>query len=512
MIRLTVPVHNSISRCGLIAIALFLFVQVTVAASSHVLPKKTSTHISVTVSVAPGAVFANTASIGRLRQLATGGVTPTYRPGRKILQRMRADGIRRLRLINVEWGTVVSVRPNGRLSIHWSRKLENELRLCKKYGYIPHIVIAQTAPRGIAKMTKEGQVYGVTSWETYETYIKAFVRHVAVTWGFNVSEWEVGNEMNNSHWDWLRYPRGNVQLDDRGYRDYIKIYSHISSAFRYEKKALPDKTILLGGPALGGNSLNYPPNDPRNWLVRFVRDVAARHLLCNFVSFHIYGSDFSGADLAKRIGWIKDAMRTSKLNIPIWITEWGASPFFKIARVNFQPVAGAFALAFIRDLGKIGVQNALFLAARRSHRGYGPALFDGDGRPGYTYEALTYVLALSGRRVACRAPIGIVGCIAARDAHGITVLIWYLNWGRQPINSRGVSAGWPLIHVEIKAENGTNYSLGRVAINGVRLRESSYMLGHAARAGHIVAKIGLRYGDFAAIRLKDLATGSATIK
>lgn len=398
-----------------------LFVQCQYAHSEQTVP----------VTVETASADSRAASADRLRYIATGGFTPSYQPTQKVLWNLRNIGTRRMRLINVEWNTRVKIRKDGSLDIAWSNELEHQLQLCKENRWIPHIIIGQTLPRGLGALNSEMHLAGDMSWTLYERYVTSFIEHVTKERGFTVSEWEVGNEMDNPKANWLAPESVRQNLDPRGYAAYLKLYAHISEAVQNYRTAHPALRILVGGPATTQNSMNYPPDSDRNWIVRFVNDVGRMKLACDFVGMHFYGTDWSGDELAVRMGWIRDAMARYDRKMEIWITEWGTSPFFTDPTslgLNYDAISGAFGLAFMEFLAGQNDTDAIFLAAMEMKGSPGPALFRADGFPAHAYIALRSYAELAGERLVCSTPDAAVGCVAVRDGDKFDVLVWYLDW------------------------------------------------------------------------------------
>lgn len=397
---------------------------------------------TVPVTVQVTSVDSRAASVERLRYIATGGFTPSYQPTPKVLWNMRGIGTRRMRLINVEWNTQVRIRKDGTLDIAWSNELEHQLQLCKENRWIPHIIIGQTLPRGLGTLDSDKRLVGDVSWTVYERYVTSFVEHVAKERGFSVSEWEVGNEMDNPRANWLASRSVRENLDPRGYASYLKLYSHISQALQNYRTAHPALKILVGGPATTQNSMNYPPASDRNWIVRFVDDVGRMKLPCDFIGMHFYGTDWSGDELAVRMGWIRDAMARYGRKMEIWITEWGANPFFTDPgsfALNYDAISGAFGLAFMDFLAGQNDTDAIFLAAKEMKGSPGPALFRADGFPAHAYIALKSYAELGGERLVCSTPNAAIGCVATRDGDKFDVLVWYLDWRDKKIATSRVS-------------------------------------------------------------------------
>lgn len=451
----------------------------------------------VTLTVTPGTAASQLGDPSLLRSLAMGGFTPAYKATPAVLEALSTGGEQRMRLINVEWGTKVRIQPNGTLHIRWSHKLEHELAECRKYGFIPHIVIGQTDPAAVTGWQRNGHVIGVDSWPRYRAYVRAMIRHVVVDWGFADSEWEVGNEMDNPKFNWVDVNGMNGRLDPAGYHAYLKLYSAISDVFAKAKKQFPTDTILLGGPALTQNSMNYPLDSKRNWIMRFSHDVTAEKLVCDFISMHGYGSAFSRPSLLERVNAMRQAMDADGRIMPIWFTEWGANAFYTRAPVNFSPVAGAYSLSFIDALAQSGVSGALFIAAQRKPGAYGPALFNADGTPADAYRALQYIMTLHGTRVGCTTNDSKVGCLAVKDGSKATILLWYLDWQRRAMGTKEGSG--PTLPVQIKVKGPGHYVLSNINLDG-RAVAKSFSSGEST--GGVLGTIDLPYGSYAKLELQ----------
>lgn len=390
------------------------------------------------VEVELSGVQISLAGVDDLKRVASRGFTPSYRPTAGMLAKLSNDGFQSMRLINVEWDTVARLKDGRLTGVQWSRKLERELQTCRQLGLIPHIVVGQIAPHGVQASGKGNERRGVRDWSLYRQYLRLLFDHVVREWGFTETVWEVGNEMDNPRFNWLSSEPLTAKLDPDGYRLYLDLYRLIADEAERFRRANPDIRLSIGGPALTQNSMNYPTDSPRNWLVHFARDVAAQGIPCDFLSMHFYGSAGSRRELVQRIGLLNAVALQAGRPLPLWITEWGASAFFQYANENFLPDAGAFSLDFIRTAADNGVANMLFIAATR-HTDVdksGPALLMRDGSPSHAYRGIELIGALQGERQPCRTHAEGVSCIASRSATSLQVLVWHSDWTSRRLGDR----------------------------------------------------------------------------
>lgn len=390
------------------------------------------------IQVRIGATKTGMASLDTLRALAVGGVTPSYRPTNNMIELLRRDGFISMRLINVEWDNQVGLDDEGKLRVLWSKKLERELETCRKQGFRPHIIIGQIVPHGLEAGGEGNKRYGIRSWPLYREYIRLFLSHVNQEWGFHDVVWEVGNEMDNNKFNWVA-PNMHGRLDPKGYAPYLELYRVIANEIANYRSQNDGINYLVGGPGFTQNSMNHKSGSDRNWIIRFAGDVAEMQIPCDFISMHFYGSAGTRKELVDRTGMINAVLHAKGETKPIWITEWGASAFFQKKNENFQAIAGAFSLDFIKTVADSGVDNALFIAVAR-HTDLdksGPALLQRDGSRSHAYEALHRLLSLKGERIVCDTGSDIeLGCIAARKDNQVQVIVWRIDWNTRRMGSK----------------------------------------------------------------------------
>jgi hypothetical protein len=480
------------------------------------------------VTMDASAIDSAVPAAGNLRHIATGGFTPSFKPTPSVLWKLRTIGTRRMRLINVEWDNRVRVAKDGSLDITWSNKLEHELRLCKTNGWIPHIIVGQTLPQGVGEMDGDRHIVGPVPWTLYERYLDAFLRHVTQKHGFSVSEWEVGNEMDNPKNNWLVPKSVTAKLDPRGYSAYLKLYAFISRVVQRYRTEHASLKILVGGPAVTQNSMNHVPDSERNWIVRFANDSSSLGLACDFVSMHYYGSDWSGNELATRIGWIRAALAKHGKQKAIWITEWGADPFYmKLERrgLNYDAISGAFSLAFMEFMAGQSDVDAIFLAAMETEGMAGPALFRANGTPAHAFIALTSYAKLKGERLACTIPDDAISCVATRDGDEFNVLLWHLDWRDKKIGAsltgRFIIPQSIFVDLQIKGRHADRFMLrglwlgdgdkppGRSALPATTLQAVAEISGDGP-VSLLPDGIELPYGGYAHLTFVRAANGSGS--
>lgn len=378
------------------------------------------------------------APLSTLKDLATGGFTPSHKPTMKMLSLLARDGFQTMRLINVEWDNSAKINEQGRVKIEWSRKLERELDICKQLGFKPHIVIGQVAPHGLQASGKGNERRGVRDWALYRQYLQELFAHVVKERGFTEVIWEVGNEMDNHHFNWLSSEPLDQKLDPNGYGLYLELYRVIAEEVARYRSAHPEVRMLVGGPALTQNSMNHPAGSDHNWLVRFASDVVRYDIVCDFLSMHFYGSAGSRRELTRRVAMMDAASRQGGRSLPLWITEWGASAFFKFENENFAPDAGAFSLEFINAMADSGIERSLFIAVARHTDGKksGPALLQRDGSASHAYRGIHLIMRLDGERIPCSASAENVSCIASRSDDEIQMVVWHSDWSSRRMGDR----------------------------------------------------------------------------
>ncbi len=379
------------------------------------------------------------AKLQDIKFLATGGFTPTFNPSKKVFLKLQESGARRARLINVEWGNRIKVTRDRELSIKWSKELENGLRLCKRYGWKPHIIIGHSPPVGLVESDKDRKITKPIDWDLYDKYIQTFLDHVTGHWGFKETEWEVGIEFDSAHTNWLVKGGMRRNLHPTGFNAYVEHYEKISVTFSAYKSKYPELHILLGGPALTQNSMRFPPGSKFNWITQFIEEVGRRKLLCDFISMHYFGNAGSGSDFVQRITWMNATIKRHGQSIPIWITEWGPSALNDkyASTLNNSRIAGAYALDFLDTMAHAGIGDAIFLLAAANPKNSWPALHDLNQNPTHSFKAIQSILEIHGTRQKCTTTKEI-GCIAVTTRDRIKILLWRLDWGSSKMGASTV--------------------------------------------------------------------------
>lgn len=414
-----------------------------------------------------------------MKYLLTGGITPSFKPGKAAFRSLKTYGIRRLRLINIEWDTRAIWDDVDFRIISWSPKLKSELSLCKRYEWLPHIIIGQTVPGHPDGREVNGNNF---DWNIYKQYLKLFFDYVTNDWGFENVSIEVGNEFDNPKANWPGRPFMRQHLDDAGYMGYLRLYREISKFIEeYQKKNTKVK-IRLGGPALTQNSMNYKPGNPRNWYIRFINDVIRQNLLCDFISIHSYGGDSTLQQFSEWIGWLKQAMYKNKVDIPIWITEWGASAFFlKGEFANLSPIAGAFSLEFARQAVYLGISEAFFLAVRLhpDSGNNGPTWFDRDRKPTNALKAILPLLLSNGNGRRCQTDKVQTNCISFMQDDLLHIIIWRIPWKMYKVGEGPRYFSSDKKSVNLSIMNGSRQAtpkLIRASVNGKAIENDSQLV------------------------------------
>ncbi len=359
-----------------------------------------------------------------MQAVIAGGTTPeTVTPAK--IDGLKQLGTRRLRLINVEHTTLTAIAPDGTPTMQWPVTLTYPLKLCRQNHWVPHIIVGHVVPPPLAKVGRNGRKYGPTSWTDYDKYIDAFLKYVVVDQGFTETEWEVGNEMNAASQNWVASELPAASTDEMGFNAYATLYSHIAKDVDNFRRQHPGTTLRVGGPAEAEDG-HLPPQV--DWVTRFVRYVAANHVPADFVSFHAYGNATTGATIESLIGAIRAALTSGDSSANVAITEWGPS-YESTPGLNYDPIAGAFALDYAAKMAQFGIHDTMFLSLSQIPAESGwPAFYKIDGSPSHIMLALLAVANLKGKPAPCVGAAGI-SCVAATNVDGtVDVVFWNYNW------------------------------------------------------------------------------------
>ena len=348
------------------------------------------------------------------------GVGYEFAPAPELADRLRALGIRRLRLINVDFGNTEIV--NGHLV---APLLDQQLQWCRLIGASPHIIIGQGFPKWLSTHGTNPN-YGPKDWTAYQDYVQRFFDHVIFDKGFRDATWEVANEPDIKGAPTPQYPRSAQLGTESDYQAYLQLYRSIAEVAQRLEQSNPGLKIPLGGPA--GTLYSFNKVD-FNWYERFLRDIAAGGLKIDFYSFHYYGNAGPLGDrpqltpypsfekiMASLHGWISQY----RPGLPIWITEWGPSYLTEMTPaglINGNHVGAAWSAAFIAAMQQSQVNRAIFLVTNDLHENWGwPALFHGK-----TAKPIYYVFEmfrqLHGQLLEIKGGSVAVGALAARQDH-----------------------------------------------------------------------------------------------
>jgi hypothetical protein len=323
-------------------------------------------------------------------------------------------GTRRLRLINVDINNLLAVAPDGTLQLQWSYHLNQGLALCREHNWIPHIIIGHVVPPPLALQGPDGRVYGPSSWTIYDQYIQAFLEYVVVSQGFTETEWEVGNEMSIPSQNWVAPVLPTSATDPAGLSAYSTLYLHIATMIDNFRRQHPGTVLRVGGPAAD-----------TDWAIQFVDAVASKNIPADFVSLHVYGNQMTGTAMQTAISNIQTEIANQHLSIPVSITEWGPSTG---STLNFEPIAGAFALDFASTIAQAGVSDAIFLSLSQFPTEDWPVLYTTDQTPTDIMIAFEALAGLSGTQGTCNSS-GDLSCVAvAGDDGTVSLVFWNFSW------------------------------------------------------------------------------------
>ncbi len=456
-------------------------------------------------------IFAQTPSpkpayLQGMQAVIAGGTTPESATPAKI-EGLKRLGIHRLRLINVDVGNLKAIAADGTQTVQWPVTLTYNLKLCRQNNWIPHIVIGHVVPPPLAKVGPGGRKYGPTSWTAYDQYIDTFLKYVVVDQGFTESEWEVGNEMNSPSQNWVASALPSASTDESGFNAYATLYSHIAKDVDNFRHQHPGTTLRVGGPAEAEDGHLPPQSD---WTTRFVRYVAANHIPADFVSFHVYGNATTGAVVENIINAIRSDATGAHSSANVAITEWGSS-YENTPGLNYDAIAGAFALDFAAKMAFFGVHDTMFLSLSQLPNSNWPALYKLDGSPTHIMLAFLAIVGLKGSPALCVGDAS-TSCVAVKNSDGsVDVVFWNYNWltDRFP---RVMPATKPTAHTFIvtQAQSGStvSYDLASAKMNSAPWQGTSPAnFAHSDHSG-LTFSLVVPYGNYGQVTLKPHAAGT----
>jgi hypothetical protein len=350
-----------------------------------------------------------------MQAVIAGGVTPESMTPAKI-EGLKQLGTRRLRLINVDTSNLKAIAPDGSQTIEWPVTLTYNLKLCRENHWIPHLIIGHVIPPPLAKADATGRKYGPTSWAAYDQYINTFLKYVVVDQGFSETEWEIGNEMSIPEQNWVAAAKPRSGTDPAGFSAYSTLYSHIAQDVVAFRRQHPGTTLRVGAPDSGGD-----------WALEFADFVTHNHVAADFVSMHIYGNSSTGAAIENVIVGTRAKLTGSYSGTNFAVTEWGPS-FESGPGLNYDPIAGAFALDFAARMALFGVHDTMFLSVSQLPNSSWPAFYKLDGSPSHVMLAFLAVAGLKGTPAPCAGDTE-TSCVAVKDSAGnVEVVLWNYNW------------------------------------------------------------------------------------
>jgi hypothetical protein len=367
------------------------------------------------VSSGAQAQSAKPAYLQGMQAVIAGGTTPESTTPAKV-EGLKQLGTRRLRLINVDIGNLKAIAADGTQTVQWPVTLTYNLKLCRENQWIPHIIIGHVLPAPLAKVDAAGRKYGPTSWAAYDQYINTFLKYVVVDQGFSETEWEIGNEMSIPEQNWAASAMPKSGTDPAGFGAYSTLYTHIAQDVVAFRRQHPGTTLRVGAPDSGGD-----------WALQFADFVTKNHVAADFVSMHVYGNSSNGANIENIITATRAKLASAHSRANFAITEWGAS-FESTPGLNYEPIAGAFALDFVAKMALFGVHDTMFLSLSQLPNSSWPAFYKLDGSPSHIMLALLAVAGLKGTPASCVGDAD-TSCVAAKDSAGkVEVVFWNYNW------------------------------------------------------------------------------------
>ncbi|MCK4323236.1 MAG: hypothetical protein KAW89_01800, partial [Armatimonadetes bacterium] len=237
------------------------------------------------------------------------------------------------------------------------------------------------------------------------------------------------------------------------YEAYFDLYRHISQAAqRFEHDHPELAPIKIGGPAGTEYSFGFGDFD---WYRQFLLDCAREKLKLDFLSRHVYGNN-TPLGQRQQFGpyprfsagqqFIRQAMKEAGLDIPILITEWGASWQVHMGPkgiVNGNNVGAAYAATFLCEMLVWGVHRSLYLVvsdiplqdgSNKSNWGW-PSLFtygDLGWKTKAPYNTFKMLAMMAPQRVECSNGTRALGMLASRGPDRVTVMIWNYDHPEAP--------------------------------------------------------------------------------
>jgi xylan 1,4-beta-xylosidase len=277
--------------------------------------------------------------------------------------------MRAVRLINTEGHS----RLDGAGNLVPSDRTGWFLPWVKRYSLTPHIVVGQWHPDGFSAPASQ---WDGATWARYEDYAYKYIRFVAAEFdgtGFWSSFFEVGNEVDITQTPADLWTLGNpnvAQGAEARYEHYMKVYRVWSRAAARVAAENPQRTVQIGGPAMGGQSLFLTNSF---WHERFVNDVANEGLRLDVLTHHFYGDVYNGwnnvpgSGLRTQLNRMRSALNARGRNdTQIAITEWGATEAAdgQFGAINYRHQGAAWGMAFVTEAIAGTATSGSFLGTR----------------------------------------------------------------------------------------------------------------------------------------------------
>lgn len=426
--------------------------------------------------------------LAKMQMLMAGGTSSDYIVSPSEEEGLQQIGTRRLRLINVD-DNLVAIAPDGTLQLHWSYHLNQGLALCREHKWIPHIIVGHVLPPPLALKAVDGRIYGPSSWTMYDQYIQAFLDYVVVSQGFTETEWEVGNEMSIPAQNWVAPQLPTSATDPTGFSAYSTLYSQIATVVDNFRHQHPGTILRIGGPAADAG-----------WAIEFADLVGGQNIPADFVSLHRYGNQSTGIGLQNDIANIQKEMTRQHLNLPVSITEWG--PHIG-SELNFEPIAGAFALDFAATLEQAGVSDAIFLALSQFPINDWAVLYTTDQTPTDVMSAFEALAGLNGTQGTCTSNAGL-SCIAVSNTDGsISLVLWNFSWSDSYFPDVMLQASEAYsISIQPKASPAPDYAIQEAQLDSGPWDQIANPIALNLTGTNIQLTFRISYGSYAEISLK----------
>jgi hypothetical protein len=248
----------------------------------------------------------------------------------------------------------------------------------KRYNLTPHVVVGQWHPD---HLPAPASAWDASTWAKYEDYAYKYIRYVATEYdgsGFMSSVFEVGNEIDITQHApdlWTLVDTSVPQGHESRYQHYMRVFRVWSKAVARVAAENPSRSVQIGGPALGGQSL-FLTND--FWHERFIRDAARENLRLDIVTHHFYGDIYNGwpnvpgSSLKAQLLRMRAALDANgRAGTPISVSEWGPSEASDqvYGAINYRHESAAWGMAFLTEAVAGTASSGSFLGTRDNFGG-----------------------------------------------------------------------------------------------------------------------------------------------